>query len=59
LETGLFAKGLTWPKDKGMRLDLLLSSKVSDRLVDGGVDRWVRGQVNASDHAPAWRVLDL
>ena len=43
-----------------MRLDhLLLSPKVSDRLVDGGVDGWVRGQVNASDHAPTWIVPDL
>src|SRR5262245_9797710 len=24
----------------------------------GGVDRWVRGEENASDHAPAWIVLD-
>jgi len=49
-----------WPKDKGMRLDhFLLSPEMSERLVDGGVDRWVRGEVNASDHAPAWIVLDL
>jgi len=49
-----------WPKDKGMRLDhFLLSPKVLDRLVDGGVDRWARGQVNASDHAPTWITLDL
>ncbi len=49
-----------WPKDKGMRLDhFLLSSEMSERLVDGGVDRWVRGEVNASDHAPVWIVLDL
>jgi exodeoxyribonuclease III len=44
-----------WPKDKGMRLDhLLLSPAIADRLVSGGVDRWVRGEENASDHAPAW-----
>ena len=44
-----------WQKDKGMRLDhFLLSPKISKRLVTGGVDRWVRGEVNASDHAPAW-----
>jgi exodeoxyribonuclease III len=44
-----------WPKDKGMRLDhLLLSSAIADRLVSGGVDRWVRGEEDASDHAPAW-----
>ena len=49
-----------WPADKGMRLDhLLLSPIISGRLVDGGVDRWVRGEENASDHAPAWIVLDL
>jgi exodeoxyribonuclease-3 len=44
-----------WPKDKGMRLDhLLLSPAIADRLVRGGVDRWMRGEENASDHAPAW-----
>jgi exodeoxyribonuclease-3 len=44
-----------WPADKGMRLDhFLLSPAVSDRLVNGGVDRWVRAEENASDHAPAW-----
>jgi exodeoxyribonuclease-3 len=49
-----------WPADKGMRLDhLLLSPSISDRLVNGGVDRWVRGAENASDHAPAWIQLDL
>jgi exodeoxyribonuclease-3 len=47
-----------WPADKGMRLDhLLLSPTLRDRLVDGGVDRWTRGEANASDHAPAWIVL--
>ena len=49
-----------WPADKGMRLDhLLLSAELAERLVDGGVDRWVRGEENASDHAPAWIMLDL
>jgi exodeoxyribonuclease III len=48
-----------WPKDKGMRLDhFLLSPAISERLVEGGVDRWVRGEVNASDHAPVWIVLN-
>jgi exodeoxyribonuclease-3 len=48
-----------WPADKGMRLDhFLLSPNLSQRLKDGGVDRWVRGEPNASDHAPAWIVLD-
>ena len=44
-----------WPADKGMRLDhFLLSPDMSERLADGGVDRWVRGEENASDHAPVW-----
>jgi exodeoxyribonuclease-3 len=33
---------------------LLLSPAVADRLIDAGVDRHVRGEPNASDHAPAW-----
>jgi exodeoxyribonuclease III len=49
-----------WQKDKGMRLDhFLLSPNLSVRLAEGGVDRWARGQENASDHAPTWIVLDL
>ncbi|HZU28866.1 MAG TPA: exodeoxyribonuclease III [Bryobacteraceae bacterium] len=48
-----------WPADKGMRLDhFLLSPAITPRLIDGGVDRWVRGEPNASDHAPAWIRLD-
>ncbi len=48
-----------WAKDKGMRLDhLLLSPTLGGRLVDGAVDREVRGEENASDHAPAWIELE-
>lgn len=48
-----------WPADEGMRLDhLLLSPILCERLADGGVDRWARGEANASDHAPAWIVLN-
>jgi exodeoxyribonuclease-3 len=47
-----------WQRDAGLRLDhLLLSPSVADRLVDAGVDRDVRGEVGASDHAPAWVLL--
>ena len=47
-----------WEADKGMRLDhLLLSPEISKRLTAGGVDRAIRGEENASDHAPAWVVL--
>ena len=49
-----------WQADKGMRLDhLLLSPDLTPRLVQGGVDRWMRGEENASDHAPAWVELDV
>jgi exodeoxyribonuclease-3 len=49
-----------WEKDKGMRLDhFLLSPNISDRLVTGGVDRWARGEPNASDHAPVWIELEV
>lgn len=42
-----------WTRDQGLRIDhLLLSPQV--RLLDAGVDRAVRGEPNASDHAPAW-----
>jgi DNA polymerase-1 len=47
-----------WQRDAGLRLDhLLLNAKAAKRLVDSGVDREVRGEENASDHAPAWVVL--
>jgi exodeoxyribonuclease-3 len=49
-----------WPAGKGMRLDhLLLAPDLAGRLTGGGVDKWVRGEENASDHAPAWIELDL
>lgn len=48
-----------WRTDHGMRLDhLLLSTSLIDDLVDAGVDRWVRGEEEASDHAPTWILLD-
>jgi exodeoxyribonuclease-3 len=44
-----------WPRDAGLRLDfLLLSPHCAKRLVSADVDRWVRGERDASDHAPAW-----
>lgn len=47
-----------WQRDAGLRLDhLLLSPAVAARLKDAGVDRSVRGEDGASDHAPAWVVL--
>ncbi|MGJ4938975.1 exodeoxyribonuclease III [Bradyrhizobium sp. HKCCYLS1011] len=47
-----------WPRDAGLRLDhLLLSPQLAPRLIKCGVDRKVRGEDGASDHAPAWVVL--
>ncbi|MGL3207938.1 exodeoxyribonuclease III [Bradyrhizobium sp. BR 1433] len=47
-----------WPRDAGLRLDhLLLSPAVAPRLLKAGVDRAIRGEDGASDHAPAWVVL--
>lgn len=44
-----------WPADKGLRIDhLLLSPSLAESLMETGVDRWARGEANASDHAPAW-----
>jgi len=44
-----------WPRDAGLRIDhLLLSNKAAKRLTAAGVDRAVRGEENASDHAPVW-----
>lgn len=48
-----------WQRNAGLRLDhLLLSPVLESRLRDAGVDRSVRGKDGASDHAPAWVILD-
>jgi exodeoxyribonuclease III len=47
-----------WPRNSGLRIDhLLLNKKAAPRLVEAGVDRWVRGLEKASDHAPTWITL--
>jgi len=47
-----------WPRDAGLRLDhLLVSPLLAPRLTRAGVDRAMRGEEGASDHAPAWIVL--
>ena len=44
-----------WTRNAGLRIDhLLLSKELAPRLLDADVDRWVRGQPRASDHAPTW-----
>ncbi|UNK56204.1 exodeoxyribonuclease III [Pseudoxanthomonas daejeonensis] len=42
-------------RDRGLRIDhLLLNPVLAPRLQAAGVDRWVRLQDKASDHAPTW-----
>ena len=49
-----------WEKNSGWRIDhLLLNSSLKGKLADAGVDKWVRGRPNASDHAPTWVRLEL
>jgi exodeoxyribonuclease III len=49
-----------WEHNSGLRIDhLLLSDELAPCLVGAGVDRWVRGEPKASDHAPTWVRLDL
>jgi exodeoxyribonuclease III len=47
-----------WARDAGLRLDhLLLSPAIASRLIKAGIDRKIRSEEGASDHAPAWIVL--
>jgi exodeoxyribonuclease-3 len=44
-----------WERDAGLRIDhILLSPNLAPRLEAAGVDRQVRGEAGASDHAPVW-----
>ncbi|MGH8174135.1 MAG: exodeoxyribonuclease III, partial [Rhodanobacteraceae bacterium] len=44
-----------WQTNSGLRIDhLLLNPEIAPRLKSAGVDKWVRGEPGASDHAPTW-----
>jgi exodeoxyribonuclease-3 len=44
-----------WLRNAGLRIDhLLLNRQLTPRLVGADVDRDVRGEPHASDHAPVW-----
>jgi exodeoxyribonuclease III len=44
-----------WQRNAGLRIDhLLLSPAAADRLQAAGVDRAIRSEPGASDHAPVW-----
>lgn len=47
-----------WETNSGLRIDhLLLNPPLAPRLLEAGVDKWVRGEPHASDHAPTWLTL--
>ena len=47
-----------WGRDAGLRIDhLLISPSLSSQVEASGVDKVVRGEAGASDHAPAWVLL--
>jgi exodeoxyribonuclease-3 len=49
-----------WKRNAGLRIDhLLLNRILAPHLQDAGVDRWVRDQQGASDHAPTWVTLSV
>ncbi|WP_129718085.1 exodeoxyribonuclease III [Pedobacter sp. SYP-B3415] len=42
-------------RDAGLRIDhFLLNGRLAPRLINGGVDKHVRGWEKTSDHAPVW-----
>lgn len=48
-----------WERNAGLRIDhLLLNATLAPRFAEAGVDTWVRGRPEASDHAPTWITLD-
>ena len=49
-----------WQKNAWIRIDhLLLSPQASDRLVEVGIDSYVRAWEKPSDHVPVWADFDL
>lgn len=47
-----------WQRNAGLRIDHLLASpSLAERVIDAGVDTWVRGLPHASDHAPVWMTV--
>jgi exodeoxyribonuclease-3 len=49
-----------WDRNAGLRIDhLILNKPAAKGLQAAGIDRWVRGEAHASDHAPAWVEFEL
>ena len=63
-ETGLFTwwdyRMLSFPKNRGLRIDAVLASKsLAARCTDAGIDREMRKGKEPSDHAPIWADFDV
>ena len=63
-ETGLFTwwdyRMLSFPKNKGLRIDAVLASKsLAARCTNVGIDREMRKGKEPSDHAPIWAEFEL
>ncbi|MFX8856490.1 endonuclease/exonuclease/phosphatase family protein, partial [Acinetobacter baumannii] len=44
-----------WQRNDGIRIDhILLSPQAADRMVEVGVDKYVRAWEKPSDHVPVW-----
>ena len=53
-------QGGAWPRDLGLRIDLLLlSPRAADRLASCEIDRAPRGSDHPSDHTPVWCDLEI
>ncbi|MEB3701466.1 Exodeoxyribonuclease III [Candidatus Bealeia paramacronuclearis] len=53
-------RGVSWPSNKGLRIDhLFLSPQAADVLKNCEVNKGPRGWEKASDHAPVWCELKL
>jgi exodeoxyribonuclease III len=47
-----------WPRDAGLRLDhILLNAELEPKLKKAGIDKAIRGEEGASDHAPMWATI--
>jgi exodeoxyribonuclease-3 len=63
-EAGLFTwwdyRMLSFPKDKGLRIDAVLASdSMAARCTDAGIHRDMRKGKEPSDHAPIWAEFEL
>jgi exodeoxyribonuclease-3 len=51
---------LSFPKNRGLRIDAVLASEPLSKLCTGtGVDREMRKGKEPSDHAPIWAEFEL